>query len=131
MSPGAQNDTKSDPRMTIRGNGHVQESMNGLPESVDILIVGAGIYARRRPPISEELRSSAGRESIEERRRLLQVAPHLVRPLRCRLDLSPLSIASRLLFRAGLLGNAWFTRRCNEGVATSAHLPRSRYPCWL
>ncbi len=139
--------------------------MNGLPESVDILIVGAGIYgataayeASRRDlsvllidrgdfgagASQNSLKIAHGglrylksfdlprvRDSIEERRRLLQVAPHLVRPLRCRLDLSPLSMASRLLFRAGLSGNAWFTRRCNEGVATSVHLPHSRYPCWF
>ncbi len=138
--------------------------MNALPESVDVLIVGAGIYgataayesSRRGLSVllidrddfgagasQNSLKIAHGglrylksfdlprvRESIEERRRLLQVAPHLVRPLRCRLELSPLSMPNRVLFRAGLVGNTWFTRHCNHGVATSARLPRSRYPRW-
>ena len=62
---------------------------------------------------SLDLRRS--RESMEERRRLLQVAPHLVRPLRCRMESRSLGGARRLLLRAGLLANEFLSRDRNRG----------------
>lgn len=70
------------------------------------------------------------RESVEARRRVMALAPELVRPLRCRLDLTGRGPAYGLLFRAGLILNDLVTRGRNRGVRKDRHLPQSEFPCW-
>ncbi|MFQ5669009.1 MAG: FAD-dependent oxidoreductase [Acidobacteriota bacterium] len=136
-----------------------------VPSSVDVLVVGAGIYgaaatyeaSRRGLSVLlidrgdfgagtsqnslkiahgglrylKDLDPARSRESIEERRRLLQIAPHLVHPLRCRMHTAGMSWFARVLLRGGLLANDWLTRGCNRDVPPPNHLPRSSYPCWF
>ena len=70
------------------------------------------------------------RESIEERQRLLQIAPHLVKPLLCRIDLEGVNRPSRLLLRAGLLLNEWISRAINRTAPADSLLPKAAYPYW-
>jgi glycerol-3-phosphate dehydrogenase len=70
------------------------------------------------------------RESIRARRRLMTIVPHLVRPLRCRLDLSGRGGLYPLLFRAGLLVNDLVTYDRNRGVPDGKRIPGSTFPCW-
>ncbi|MDX1394736.1 MAG: FAD-dependent oxidoreductase [Gemmatimonadota bacterium] len=68
--------------------------------------------------------------SIRERRRLLRLAPGLVRPLPCRLDMAGRGLAFRLGFRAGLLLNDALSADRNRGVRADRRIPSSRYPVW-
>lgn len=70
------------------------------------------------------------RESMEETCRLLQIAPHLVHPLKCRLDVGRLRPMVRLLFRAGLLMHEVIGMDRNRRLPPASRLPRSTYPCW-
>jgi glycerol-3-phosphate dehydrogenase len=69
-------------------------------------------------------------ESIRERRRWLQAAPGLVRPLAVRLDASGRGSLYRLALRGGLRVNDLLALGRNRGVAREARLPRSRFPVW-
>lgn len=68
--------------------------------------------------------------SIDERRRLLLLAPSLVKPLRCRLATSGQSVFHLGLLGAGLLVNEILSAQRNRGVPRSHHLPAARYPVW-
>ncbi len=70
-------------------------------------------------------------ESIRERRRLLALAPDIVRPLRCRMDLSSRSPAFAWKLRAGLWLNDIISWRRNVGVPKEVRLPRVPFPCWM
>ena len=69
-------------------------------------------------------------ESVEARRRLLQLAPHLVKPLHCRLDTTRVSAGRRLMLRAGLLLNALVSRRRNRDLPAGSRLPGATFPGW-
>ncbi len=69
-------------------------------------------------------------ESIAERRRLLTIAPHLVRPLRCRVEVRGRSLGYRLQLRAGLALNEVLSWRRNRGVPPGSELPRAPFPDW-
>lgn len=69
-------------------------------------------------------------ESVRERRRLLQLAPRWVRPLRCRLDVEAESPMYRLALRSGLFLNELLSLHRNHGVAESQHLPHAAFPGW-
>jgi glycerol-3-phosphate dehydrogenase len=69
-------------------------------------------------------------DSLAERRRLLTLAPHLVRPLRCRLEADDSGPLGRLALRAGWLVNDALSWRRNRGVPARNRLPRGRFPEW-
>ena len=69
-------------------------------------------------------------ESIRERKRLLQLVPRWVRPLRCRLDVEAESPWYRLALRAGLFLNEALSLHRNRGVPEPQHLPRAAFPGW-
>jgi len=69
-------------------------------------------------------------ESIRERRRLLRLAPHCVRPFPFRLDAQGHSAAYRALVRAGLLANDLVSLQRNRGVRADRRLPRAREGVW-
>lgn len=69
-------------------------------------------------------------ESVRERRRLLRMAPGVVRPLPVRLDLTGRGAAYRGLFRAGLLANDLLSLHRNRDLPRDSHLPASRFPVW-
>ncbi|MGH0031811.1 MAG: FAD-dependent oxidoreductase, partial [Myxococcota bacterium] len=69
-------------------------------------------------------------ESIRERRRLLRLAPHCVRPFPFRLDRSGHGAAYRGLVRVGLLANDVLSLHRNRGVRADRRLPRARGGVW-
>jgi glycerol-3-phosphate dehydrogenase len=69
-------------------------------------------------------------DSLGERRRLLTLAPHLVRPLRCRLEPDDSRPLGRLALRAGWLVNDALSWRRNRAVPARNRLPRGRFPEW-
>jgi len=69
-------------------------------------------------------------ESIRERRRLLRLAPHWVRPLACRLEIDTEPPWYRLALRAGLLLNEILSLHRNRGLAELNRLPRASFPVW-
>lgn len=69
-------------------------------------------------------------ESVRERRRLLRLAPHCVRPFPFRLDDRGQGAAYRALVRAGLLANDLLSLHRNRGLRADRRLPRSRGGVW-
>lgn len=78
----------------------------------------------------QSLDFSRMKESIRERQRLLQIAPHLVEPLLCRMDLTGVNGLQRLLLRAGLLLNETVSGTVNRGAPAGTLLPKTGYPFW-
>ena len=66
------------------------------------------------------------RESIAERRILLKIAPHLVRPMPCVMPTYGHAIKGPEVMRIALLMNDLFSMDRNRGVATDRRLPNGR-----
>ena len=71
------------------------------------------------------------RESVRERRRLLRLAPGLLRPLPCRLELAGRGLLYRAALAAGLVASEILSVDRNRGVPQGARLPAARYPVWF
>ncbi len=69
-------------------------------------------------------------ESIQERRRLILLAPQWVRPLPVRMITEGRSTLYRLALRGGLLLNELISIHRNRGVPRTHRLPSSAYPGW-
>jgi glycerol-3-phosphate dehydrogenase len=135
-----------------------------MPDGVDLLIVGAGIYGAAAAHAASlrglsvmvvdredfgagtsanSLKIAHGGlrylqsldverylESVRERRRLLRLAPHCVRPQRFRLDLAGRSAGYRSALRLGLLLNELASLHRNRGLPAAQHLHHAPYPEW-
>lgn len=66
------------------------------------------------------------RQSVQERRRMLQLAPHLVDPLACAMPTHGLLMKSREAMRCGLLAYDLLSFDRNRGVAPAKHIPACR-----
>jgi glycerol-3-phosphate dehydrogenase len=64
------------------------------------------------------------RESVLARRRLLRIAPHLVRPLPCIMPTYRWSKQGRLPLRAAIMLNDFLSRDRNREVREDLHIPR-------
>jgi glycerol-3-phosphate dehydrogenase len=65
------------------------------------------------------------RESVRERRAMLRIAPHLVRPLLCLMPTTGF-MKSRPAMFAGLLANDILSADRNRGIAPDHHIPRGQ-----
>jgi glycerol-3-phosphate dehydrogenase len=69
-------------------------------------------------------------ESIRERRHLLRMAPDLVQPLACRMELRGRGSLFPVAFAAGLAANELLSWHRNRAVRPDRRIPVARFPVW-
>ncbi len=132
-------DVKNEYDVLVIGGGIYGAAIawNAASRGLDVAVVDKGDFAGATSGNSlkiihgglrylQQLDVKRMRESISERKKLLQIAPHLVHPLPCLMPTWGWGMKGKPVLALGLLANDFISMDRNRGMDTEKHLPNGK-----